>query len=239
MEVSPFYKIKCLILGNTNVGKTSLFRFIHHDSHKPTEPTIGLAFVATDIELEEYPLSNPSKLPKFYYENVRTDRKLQAVKLHCWDASGNRRFEKIIDFYLRDVDICLLAFSMNDKESWDKIPRWREEVMKHKKYDELPLFILIGTKSDITPYTVSINDIRKVSEEWKCKYYILSAVQYDSAANIRAMIYNTVQHFHDLMLLTAHENKPLPEHVTISAYEKKNNYIDLDVESSNKMCCFQ
>jgi small GTP-binding protein len=246
MEVSPFYKIKCLFAGESSVGKSSLVHLIHHDEpSRLSEPTIGIGFASSFIELEEYPLSNPSKLPNYYLEAKADCSKCsenynQLVKLQIWDASGNMRFASILRTYMRDIDICFLVFDMSERTSWDQLPAWKAEVTKYSKWEKIPLFVLVGNKSDKKPQCISYKEIKERSEEWGIKFYILSAMQDSSSSMLRRMIYMSVQNFHDNMLLLAHENKPMPPHVTTSAYLKGvEKFLDLGVEGKSGYCCYQ
>ncbi len=244
MEISPFYKLKSLFVGQSSCGKSSLVHLIRHDipAYK-TEPTIGMGFACTQFELEEYPLSNPSKLPHFYSEAKKnfpinvSNKALQLVQIQCWDCSGQARYFAITSNYMRDVDICFLVFDITDRSSWDQLPMWREKVLSFSRNEKLPLFILVGTKSDLKNHQISLDEIKQRSEEWKIKNYILSAVQESSSSMLKRMLYKSIQDFHDLMLLIAHEGKELPQHVTLKNFVKRIPIIDLSVESNPGYCC--
>jgi len=231
MEIAPFYKIKCLFAGESSVGKSSLVHLIHHDTPiRGSEPTIGIGFASTYVELSEYPLSNPSKLPDYYYEakedfSKSSGENNQLIKLQVWDASGSPRFFSILRTYLRDIDICFLVFDITERNSWEQIPLWREEVIKHSKPNKIPLFVLVGNKSDKKSQTISYGEIKKRSE-----------VQDSSSSMLRRMIYISVQNYHEQMLLLLHEEKPVPENVI--SY-KKEVFTDLMVEGKSGYCCYQ
>ena len=243
MEISPFYRIKVLVVGNSNVGKSTLVHLIHHSQPpQKAEPTIGMAFVSTNLELEEYPLSNPSKLPHFYHEakkdfDVKEENNNQLVKVQIWDSSGQSRFKSVMPVFMRDIDICFLVFDLTDRESWDSIPAWKEQVTSHSKHPSIPLFVLVGTKSDLKDHEISIDEIKERSEFWGIKYYILSAVQDSSASMLRRMLYMTVQNYHDMLLVLSHENKPLPPHVTTAKISRKSSFVDLTVDGERTYCC--
>ena len=243
MEIAPFYRIKVLLVGSSNVGKSTLVHLIHHSEppHKP-EPTIGMAFVCTNLELEEYPLSNPSKLPQFYKDakrdfEVNEENNNQLVKVQIWDSSGQSRFRSVMPVFMRDIDICFLVFDLTDRESWDCIPAWKEQVSSHSKHPSIPVFVLVGTKSDLKDHVVTMQEMKERSEFWGIKYYVLSAVQDSSASMLRRMMYMTVQNYHDMLLLLAHENKPLPPHVTTAKISRKSSFVDLNIDGENPSCC--
>lgn len=246
MEVSPYYKIKVLVCGSMSVGKSSLVWLVRNETPRyDSEPTIGLDFACTHIELEEYPLSNPSNLPDFYFQAKKEigigkeNEHLQLIQVHIWDASGSVRFSSIVKMYYRDVDICLLVFDMTDRSSWDELSKWKEQVLNEAKAPHFPIFVLVGNKSDLRPHQVSMKEIKERAEQWGVKYYVLSAVQDSSSSMVRRMIYMSVQNFHDNMLLLSHDKKALPPHVTIPYQTKKNNFIDIDVASNPSYCCYQ
>lgn len=244
MEISPFYKIKALYVGESSVGKSSLVHLIHNDTPiLNTEPTIGMGFACTQFELEEYPLSNPSKLPNFYYEAKKdfpinvSNNTFQLVKLQCWDCSGSQRFSQITNNYMRDVDICFLVFDLSDRSSWERIPMWKEKVTGAARYDNFPMFVLIGTKSDLKSHEVSLIEIKERCDEWHIKHFILTAVQESSSSMFKRMLYKTVQEFHDMLLKCSYENKPLPPHVTTHHLSKRIPIVDLSVEGTPGYCC--
>lgn len=243
MEISPYYKIKCVFAGESGVGKTSMTSLIHNDvCASDSESTIGLAFIATQLSLKEYPLSNPNRLPKYYYEMKKDwastrgeTRNNQIVGLHVWDTAGNARFFSIIQTYLRDVDICFLVFDMTDKTSWDQLTKWKEEVEKH---NDDTLFVLVGTKSDLRKHQVTPAEIKDRSQRWGVKYYIVSSFQPNSASLIRSMIYKSVKNYHDNLLYLCDDGKKLPDHVTYSKYANHTiKYLDLAAEPEHNVCC--
>jgi small GTP-binding protein len=168
-EISPYYRLKALFVGSISVGKTSFVHLINHElPENDNESTIGLAFSTTQIQLEEYPLSNPKALPEFYWDEAKTNqnRKItkstfenknenknenenlspsQLVRLQLWDCAGSMRYRSFLNSYMRDVDICFLCFDLTNRESWEELNSWRNEVMKNSH----PIFVIIGNKLDL------------------------------------------------------------------------------------------
>ena len=237
MDIAPYYRIKCVFVGEPSVGKSSIIHLVHHEEqNKNVEPTIGIGFANTQINLEEYPISNPSKLPHFYKEKseVNSERN-QLVSLYIWDTAGSLRFFNIVKSYLRDVDICFLVFDLTRRSTFDDVVRWKEEVDNSSE----PIYILVGTKSDLKNPEVSISEIRNLAQNWNIKYYILSAVQFDSYTSVRKMLYNSVREFHENLLKLEHQKKKLPDHVLTSYYEKKFDLVDFYDTSRGSFCCYQ
>lgn len=237
-QISPVYKIKCLFAGETSVGKSSMVSLFRNNFHDPTiEPTIGMGFAATSTVLEEYNLDK-NDLPKFYLKEKNHNYK-QIVKAHHWDAAGSMRFRSIVKSYTRDLDIVFLVFSLNDYSSWQALPKWKEEIDKSNKYDSIPMYVLIGTKSDLRPYHVPDYEIQSLCAEWNVKRYIISNIQKNSADLVRSLLYKTIKDYHQHILDLKESGQEIPEHITLEYNSKQTKPIDLDVESGSKFCCFQ
>lgn len=238
MEISPFYKIKCIVVGDAGVGKTSLINLIHQDKHdENVDSTIGLAFTTLQIELTDYPLSNPSNLPDYYYENktINTYQQNQLITSHIWDVAGDPRFYNIVKTYLRDVDICFLVFDLTKTSSFENLIKWKKEVEKNSD----AIYILVGTKSDLKNYQVTSNEVKELAEEWGIKYYIINSVQYNSFHLVRRLFNISIQDFHEKMLMLSHENKKVPDHVKKTHYKKKLELIDIYDTRRGSFCCYQ
>lgn len=269
-EISPYYKLKILFVGAISVGKTSFVHLLTHDKHEPNnESTIGLAFSTTRVELQEYPLSNPSSLPQFYWEE-RFNRKniiwqdgeetlhpVQLIRLQLWDCAGSMRYRSFLNSYMRDVDICFLCFDLTNRESFQELNSWRNEVLKNYQGLYQPIFVIIGNKADLMAKgeindpikkfccTISSEEIKTYCELWSCRYYCISCIQENSDKKVKKILYDTVKKYHEDLLLFKHLNKSLPQHVIFSAYHKKSSDI-LKLEEdttpkNNKFnnCCYK
>jgi small GTP-binding protein len=246
-EVSPYYRIKCLFGGEPGTGKSSIVYLTLNDEHDPdSEPTIGLAFAINKVELEEYPLINNSNLPRFYHK-MKTEinpngENCQLIKTQIWDAAGQVRYRGILPAYLRDIDIAFLVFDMSKRDTWDALLNWKKEIDKHTKSKDFPMLVLVGSKSDLKPFQVTMKEIDERAKEWNAEKYIVSCVEQNSSSMIKRMMYNSFLKFHEKILNMQNEGKELPEHVTPTKYEKEMPFLKLgyseDGEKS-KFCCFQ
>lgn len=95
---------KCIMVGDTLVGKTTL---CIQSPHKKDEipPTIGVDF--------------------FVWGNGR-------IKFNIWDTSGNRRFKNITNSYYNNMETCLIVFNLNNKASFHSLDVWYDEATKRK-----------------------------------------------------------------------------------------------------------
>lgn len=250
MEISPYYRIKCLFAGETGIGKSSIVNLSIHDEHDPNNsPTIGLAFAVNKTELEEYPLSNPSKLPK-YYHKMKSEfnpckQDFQLIKTHIWDCAGSIKYRSILSSYLRDIDIAFLVFDLSNRESWNELVTWKSEIEKYSKTKDFPTFVIVASKSDLKKsYQVSMEEINERAKLWNAEIYIVSCVQSNSPSMIKRMMYNSFLKFHEKIIKMQYEGKELPIHLTRNQYEKEDsfvkiNYVNAENGEKSKFCCFQ
>jgi small GTP-binding protein len=251
MEISPFYKLKCLFVGQINCGKSSFCHLINHDEHcYDSEPTIGLAYSTTHIELQEYPLT--CRLPQFYldakgiesenvsFENRGESKHFQFIKLQLWDCAGSMRYRSFLNSYMRNVDICFIFFDLTNRESFEEISKWHQEVIKNSQVDFLPKFLIIANKSDLKPYDISLQELQNLSNELKIPYVIFSCLDEEAPIKAKKIIYNQVKKFHEEMLVFLHSGRPVPDYITNEFHQpKKSNLIFLqdDPYYSHPQCC--
>jgi small GTP-binding protein len=98
-------------------------------------PTIGVEYKQKIIEVD--------------------DRSL--IKVQIWDTAGTERFRTITPVYYRNVDGVLLVYDITDKESFDTINYWVEELNGKADIASIEL-MLVGNKNDL-------EDNRRVSRE--------------------------------------------------------------------------
>lgn len=102
--VDRYYKV--VLVGNSGVGKTSLCNAL---DGRPGETT--LATIGTDHMSKVYRVEG------------------QTVVLQLWDTAGAERFAKLTHTYFRNARAILLAYAVNDRESFSALSdRWRREL---------------------------------------------------------------------------------------------------------------
>jgi small GTP-binding protein len=119
--------LKFLLIGESGVGKTCLLlRFVDDMFNPSFMSTVGIDFKVKTIRL--------------------TNGK--EVKLQIWDTAGQERFRTITKAFYRGAMAVLLVFDVTQKESFDSLPRWMEEVDINHVAPHI-LRILIANKSDL------------------------------------------------------------------------------------------
>jgi small GTP-binding protein len=113
--------IKCLVIGDAGVGKTTLCKTMLGDSFDPDyHPTV----------FETYKI----RVPLF-----------KEMPVEIWDMSGNAKYDKKRPVVYPNVNGILICFDLTSKESWRNVKRkWVPEAMS---YPDFPLLIA-GCKFD-------------------------------------------------------------------------------------------
>lgn len=123
MSVVSSYKI--VVVGSSGVGKTALVqRLTDNIFTGENQSTIG-------VEFKTYPVT------------VGDDQ----VKLNIWDTAGQEKFRSVSKAYFRSAVGGILVFSINDRESFEELGRWLNDLQSLA----LPnaLILLVGNKSDL------------------------------------------------------------------------------------------
>ena len=146
------YIFKVLLLGNSNVGKSSLFlRFVDDIWNDTFVPTIGVDFKIKTFNIDE-----------------------KKIKMQIWDTAGQERFKNIIASYYRGAHGILLIYDVTDKDSFKNLSNWIIEIEKNANKNVLKL--LIGNKTDLEDKRViTYNQGKEFADGYGLKYIETSA----------------------------------------------------------------
>jgi Ras-related protein Rab-5C len=115
---------KIVLLGNSAVGKTSLFtRYCTGNFVDNHDVSIGGSFRQKSVVLDSTTLT-----------------------LNIWDTAGTERFRSLMPMYYRDALAAIIIFDLTDPESFNACEYWAEELLKARG-SECKL-ILVGNKLD-------------------------------------------------------------------------------------------
>ena len=146
------FLFKILLVGNSSVGKSSLFlRFVDDVWNDVFVPTIGVDFKIKTLKINE-----------------------QNVKLQIWDTAGQERFRTIISSYYKGAQGILLVFDLTEKESFESLNNWLIEIEKNANKNVIK--ILIGNKNDLEEKRViSFSQAKDFADSNGLKYVETSA----------------------------------------------------------------
>ena len=116
---------KVLLLGNSDVGKSSLLlRYVDSVWNDAFVPTIGVDFKVKTLNIND-----------------------KKIKMQIWDTAGQERFRTVVATYFRGAHGILLLYDVTNKDSFKNLENWLIEIEKNAQ--EKVLKILIGNKCDL------------------------------------------------------------------------------------------
>ena len=152
---------KILLIGESNVGKTSLI--LRYTDNEFKESGIGTCGV--DV--------------KFKYVSLNNTK----IKLDIWDTAGQERFRGLARNYFKGGNGFILVYDITNKKSFDMLKGWMNDV-KEKSEKEYKL-LLIGNKKDRdNERQVDIEAVKEFSKKNKVSFLEVSAKTGEGVENM-------------------------------------------------------
>lgn len=120
-------EVKVCIIGDTDVGKTSLStRYCHGEFPENSNPTIGASFLQRRVMIDGTEIS-----------------------LQIWDTAGQERFRSMAPMYYRGAKAAICVFDVTNEESFNRVTTWLRDLRAHA--DPNVVVSLAGNKCDRPP----------------------------------------------------------------------------------------
>lgn len=120
------YAFKFIIIGDHRVGKTSLVRqFVEERFSKDYRATIGLNIIAHEFEA---------------FNNT--------INLNLWDIGAQKYFKRFRKTYYKGAQAAFIVFDLSDRESFDNVKQWHNELRDFIENKDLPI-VIVGNKKDL------------------------------------------------------------------------------------------
>ena len=167
MEEDPI-GIKCVLLGESGTGKSSLIeRFINNTFRKDTPSTLIGSF--------------SSKVVYYEKENIK-------IRYDIWDTAGQEKYRSINKIFYQDAQVTLLVYDITQKETYDAIKNYWFQEVKDNAPEDVIVFI-VGNKSDIyEKEVVNEEEARQYAKDINALYKLVSAENGDGINEIFKMI---------------------------------------------------
>jgi len=118
-------KIKCVLIGASGSGKTSIMtRYMCDKFSEDIHSTIGASFFSQSLN--------------------KNDKK---IRLEIWDTAGQERFDSLMPLYYRGSDIVLVVYDITSYDTFKKAKEWIKTIVNDETIN--PIFVLIGNKYDL------------------------------------------------------------------------------------------
>lgn len=167
-------KLKFIVLGGANAGKTSILRKYFHGNFDPARrPTVGSDFYTKKIcqpdkEGDDSLTSSSSQANKDPYVrlNVTHQHPRASLSVQVWDTPGRERFAAnqtkplytaaFSDSFFKNADAAILVYDITSSTSFTHVLKWYEDLMTRIRRLELsgertrsfPV-VIVGNKIDI------------------------------------------------------------------------------------------
>lgn len=135
--------IKCLLIGSSGVGKSSILeRYTSDIFHQHFITTIGVDYKFKNIVIDNY-----------------------NVKLQLWDTASQERFRCITTNYYRNSHIIIVCFDITDIHSFKDLDYWLNDCKKNI-YEPI-LIAICGTKTDLEKKRAVLYEDAKTFADFK------------------------------------------------------------------------
>ena len=139
-EKAQTKELKILLLGDSGVGKTSIFqRYLEKKYKDNLSATVGVDFVTKEVK----------------YKNDK-------YIIHIFDTAGQERFKSITSSYYNLSDYFFVVFDLTNENSLIAISNWIQELKETK---ENPKYIILGNKDDLKNIQISDEKIKEVLDK--------------------------------------------------------------------------
>ncbi len=128
--------MKCCIIGESGVGKTTLITSYLNQCFKKTETTLGALFTSLNF------FDNT--------DNSIDDNTKHKQILQIWDTAGQERYRSLLPLYTRSSDIIILVFNVNNFKSINYLSNFIIKNNASINSNQLrPIYFLVGTHIDL------------------------------------------------------------------------------------------
>ncbi len=171
------FEIKIVLLGDINVGKTSIVLRYSKNIFKNTYlPTIGGAYTQKNLLLEN---------------GIN-------IKFHIWDTSGQERFRTMLKLYYHDAEAAILVYDINNEKSLINLEYWIQELKNNVDTKNI-IIAMAGNKCDIEEIDgkVDFKKGKKFAEDNNFIFYETSALK---GIGIENLFYDIGNKYYDLKI---------------------------------------
>jgi len=207
-ENEEIISFKILLLGNSEVGKTSfILRFCEHTFAEESITTIGV-----------------DTKTKFI---IRNNQKIQLI---IWDTAGQERFKAITKNSFKGAQGIILMYGVNNKESFKGIKEWINNIKENSDQNKVVLIIVVN-KCDLdeSNWAVDREMVNDLQQKENIEILLASA---KNNINVSETFSKLVDKMMDLDLGVVKRNTVFGDND-----EEKGQKLNSKTEKKKKGCC--
>jgi len=145
-------KIRLMLIGDSNVGKTSIIKRYCNNQFSPSYiSTVGIDFETKYLRLNG-----------------------KIINLQIWDTAGQERYKVLAKNYYKNSDGFIIVYDITDKKSFNNVANWITQIKDSAS--ENVKCVLLGNKCDLEELRqVDINQGKDLANNYQLKFYETSA----------------------------------------------------------------
>lgn len=141
--------LKFIVVGNGTVGKSSMTqRFAKGSFTEEYKKTLGCDFLMKRKEVGN-----------------------TEIEFLIWDTAGQEYYDSLTKRYYRGAQAAILVFSVDNRESYEAIPKWKDKVLA--ECGRIPM-VLVKNKIDLEEHLVSSEEAENLSKKIKVNLFNVS-----------------------------------------------------------------
>ncbi|KAK7005191.1 intraflagellar transport protein 27 [Biomphalaria glabrata] len=150
-------RCKCLIVGDSTVGKSSITQVFHSDSsHFPKNYTM-----TQGVELLVKPVNIPESS--------------DSVEFYLYDCAGRDTFIDIVQKFWDHPSVVMVVFDCTNENSFSNCTKWLEKIRSQNSHLKIP-GALVANKIDLEQRRmISPKQGRELAQSHKLEYFECSA----------------------------------------------------------------
>ena len=129
----------------------------------------------TRYMLKAYELFGVDTIPRLGtdFKQLQFETNNQAIRCNIWDMAGTDRFRQLATASFRNKNSIFMMVDVTNRDSFEYIKRWRQSSLEHIILNSITCY-LIATKSHVTDWRVSREELISLSRVWRVDFFEIS-----------------------------------------------------------------